>query len=377
MQNIFLSALILLVVFLLLNINTLLMQSSSKSLLNAKKIISFHEERARLARLEKEREEQIRRQRELRRSTRKLYKVKNEENMVRTSFSSFDQTDNRQTMSKPVITKFNPPKVSGLVLEKVHNYESFIKKSPVTSTSPVNNGISKYKSQIKIIEQTDKPNILQKRQTVAITKPTEEKAQQELKNEVLQLREQVQEYCSMIALLQQQCTQLKLDKEEREKTLLEELQNKKLEIQDKIEYIQFMEEKWENFLRVEKEKSKKIIDDLSRKNKQLEYQLDDAMKKILHLQKSQHDNSTEKAFKKKLAEIVQCPITLDIFVDPVVAPDGFTYEKSALLGWFTTEKDTSPMTRQKMNSTMIPNSIVKQIITEFLISDDQNDEINL
>ncbi len=42
-----------------------------------------------------------------------------------------------------------------------------------------------------------------------------------------------------------------------------------------------------------------------------------------------------------------CPITLRIFYDPVVAADGRTYERAAIVRWIT-EHGTSPFTRQPL-----------------------------
>ncbi len=43
-----------------------------------------------------------------------------------------------------------------------------------------------------------------------------------------------------------------------------------------------------------------------------------------------------------------CPITLQMFHDPVVAGDGHTYERAAIVQWIT-EHGTSPITRQPLN----------------------------
>lgn len=44
-----------------------------------------------------------------------------------------------------------------------------------------------------------------------------------------------------------------------------------------------------------------------------------------------------------------CPITAEVFVDPVLAADGFTYEKDALKVWFL-DKSTSPATGHELES---------------------------
>ena len=54
-----------------------------------------------------------------------------------------------------------------------------------------------------------------------------------------------------------------------------------------------------------------------------------------------------------------CPITCVPFVDPVLAEDGVTYERSAIQRWFASGKTTSPMTRSVMSTKLIPNRAVK------------------
>ena len=42
-----------------------------------------------------------------------------------------------------------------------------------------------------------------------------------------------------------------------------------------------------------------------------------------------------------------CPITSACFVDPVMAADGHTYDRTAITEWLK-KKNTSPMTREKL-----------------------------
>ncbi len=61
-----------------------------------------------------------------------------------------------------------------------------------------------------------------------------------------------------------------------------------------------------------------------------------------------------------------CPITNQIFLDPVLAHDGFTYEKDAIKKWFQ-KSDTSPMTGLQIdNLTFIENILIKNTITSFI-----------
>jgi hypothetical protein len=57
-----------------------------------------------------------------------------------------------------------------------------------------------------------------------------------------------------------------------------------------------------------------------------------------------------------------CPITLEIMNEPVIAPDGHTYERKAIVKCLTTS-GLSPMTRETMNvDSLIPNRALKSQI---------------
>lgn len=57
-----------------------------------------------------------------------------------------------------------------------------------------------------------------------------------------------------------------------------------------------------------------------------------------------------------------CPITKHIFLNPVVADDGFTYEKDAIKEWFS-NNDFSPVTGEILkNKNIIPNNLIKYMI---------------
>ncbi|CAF1569447.1 unnamed protein product [Didymodactylos carnosus] len=64
-------------------------------------------------------------------------------------------------------------------------------------------------------------------------------------------------------------------------------------------------------------------------------------------------------------ESLICPITFELFRDPVVAEDGHTYEKQAIIDWIK-RNQTSPITRQPLCiETLRPNYIVKKLVDEF------------
>jgi len=59
-----------------------------------------------------------------------------------------------------------------------------------------------------------------------------------------------------------------------------------------------------------------------------------------------------------------CPITLQVMHDPVIGPDGHTYERSAITQWLT-QHTTSPVTREQMrNTNLIPNIALRNLIQE-------------
>ena len=59
-----------------------------------------------------------------------------------------------------------------------------------------------------------------------------------------------------------------------------------------------------------------------------------------------------------------CPITYLLFVEPVIAPDGHTYEKSAIKNWMT-RSDKSPKTNLRMDKTLTPNHHIRGMIWDF------------
>jgi len=58
-----------------------------------------------------------------------------------------------------------------------------------------------------------------------------------------------------------------------------------------------------------------------------------------------------------------CPLTLEIMDDPVIASDGHTYERHAIL---QTRNSLSPMTREPIDKTkLIPNRALKNAIQRY------------
>ena len=64
-------------------------------------------------------------------------------------------------------------------------------------------------------------------------------------------------------------------------------------------------------------------------------------------------------------DALSCPITLELFRDPVVAQDGHTYERKAIEDWIR-KNGTSPITDQKLSlEHLIPNHAIKKVIDQF------------
>ena len=60
-----------------------------------------------------------------------------------------------------------------------------------------------------------------------------------------------------------------------------------------------------------------------------------------------------------------CPISGEIFVDPVMTCDGHTYERLAIEAWLIKHK-TSPITNMNLeNKNLIPNFVIKQLVKAF------------
>ena len=62
-----------------------------------------------------------------------------------------------------------------------------------------------------------------------------------------------------------------------------------------------------------------------------------------------------------------CPITREVMKDPVIAEDGYTYERSAIVAWMEKGKTSSPMTNGLLNTKQLtPNRSLKMLIQRYL-----------
>lgn len=62
-----------------------------------------------------------------------------------------------------------------------------------------------------------------------------------------------------------------------------------------------------------------------------------------------------------------CPITREVMKDPVIAADGYTYDRSAIRAWLESGKDRSPMTNAVLaHRNLTPNRTLKMLIQKQL-----------
>lgn len=66
-----------------------------------------------------------------------------------------------------------------------------------------------------------------------------------------------------------------------------------------------------------------------------------------------------------MEEYLKCPINKEIFFDPVIAEDGFTYERESITDWLE-RNSKSPMTREYIGDKLIENVNLKNIINSYL-----------
>ncbi|XP_029937246.1 WD repeat, SAM and U-box domain-containing protein 1-like [Myripristis murdjan] len=61
-----------------------------------------------------------------------------------------------------------------------------------------------------------------------------------------------------------------------------------------------------------------------------------------------------------------CPITRELMKDPVIAADGYSYEREAIKSWLTAKNKSSPMTNLPLQTTLVtPNRSLKMAIARW------------
>ena len=67
--------------------------------------------------------------------------------------------------------------------------------------------------------------------------------------------------------------------------------------------------------------------------------------------------------------VVECPITGEVMTDPVVDPEGNSYERSAIVAWLA-QNPTSPVTRSPLRpAQLVPNRALREAIESIAAKD--------
>lgn len=76
-------------------------------------------------------------------------------------------------------------------------------------------------------------------------------------------------------------------------------------------------------------------------------------------------NLPEDAPDSQIDSLFHCPITGDFIVNPVISPDGITYERNAILAWLRTNP-RDPMTRSPLSANQLrPNNLARTLTTTY------------
>lgn len=109
------------------------------------------------------------------------------------------------------------------------------------------------------------------------------------------------------------------------------------------------------------------------RSEDLESTLPDTLGPVLETRElPEGEPSTSKAAQEQKAytdipELYLCPITQDVMEDPVMAADGFTYERKAIMEWLRHHR-RSPMTNERMAEiVLIANHGLKSAIAEWRV----------
>uniref|UniRef100_A0A8C9B774 WD repeat, SAM and U-box domain-containing protein 1 n=1 Tax=Phocoena sinus TaxID=42100 RepID=A0A8C9B774_PHOSS len=85
------------------------------------------------------------------------------------------------------------------------------------------------------------------------------------------------------------------------------------------------------------------------------------------LRKIEELRTKMKTLSSEIPDEFICPITRELMKDPVIASDGYSYEKEAMENWISKKKRTSPMTNLVLPSVvLIPNRTLKMAIDRWL-----------
>jgi hypothetical protein len=83
------------------------------------------------------------------------------------------------------------------------------------------------------------------------------------------------------------------------------------------------------------------------------------------LKQKQTDNKPKG---QQLEQILTCPITHELFQDPMVASDGHTYERAAIARVIETT-GVSPLTRERLTGELFPNRLIRSLLRDFEVKE--------
>ncbi|XP_009079232.1 PREDICTED: WD repeat, SAM and U-box domain-containing protein 1, partial [Acanthisitta chloris] len=87
------------------------------------------------------------------------------------------------------------------------------------------------------------------------------------------------------------------------------------------------------------------------------------------LQKIEELRMTRTSASAAVPDEFLCPITRELMKDPVIAADGYSYEREAMEKWISSQRRSSPMTNLPLHSLMLtPNRMLKMAIERWLQS---------
>lgn len=70
-----------------------------------------------------------------------------------------------------------------------------------------------------------------------------------------------------------------------------------------------------------------------------------------------------------IPHLFRCPISLDLFTDPVILSTGQTYDRGSIEKWFAAGNQTCPVTMQRLNDPiMVSNHNLRHLIDEWILS---------
>jgi hypothetical protein len=73
-----------------------------------------------------------------------------------------------------------------------------------------------------------------------------------------------------------------------------------------------------------------------------------------------------KGGKAEAPEWRTCPITAEVMLEPVLAADGFLYDRSSIEQWIATGAHSSPMTNAPMSGSLTSDLFTKRIAAAWL-----------